>query len=303
MAGTAPKMFGTEAMRMVELPLDEVQERFEWSARGAPSEEEIERATERFRKQPMLHPPAVVQREGRWELISGFLRFAVWRRMGLDVGTFRHVEGSDSELYLLNFAENVARRKLKSWELVERVAFLRARGVSAKEISRYSGYTARYIRQLAATKRDAHPELWVLFVEEAPHLTMRVMLDLVAHPPEEQLERWIAAERHWRRGDTSARGFSEEEDGSAGAEPRRRFPRRREVQKLLSVVETEPAIDESYRKGLVDALRWLLFDTELSTRFSWRTLKGLTNSPHPAAEPAADAGASESRESRREAVV
>ncbi len=62
---------------------------------------------------------------------------------------------------------------------------------------------------------------------------------------------------------------------AAGATPRRRFPRRRQVKKLLSAVMTEESIGEDYRKGAVDALRWLLFDTELSTQFSWSTMRKL----------------------------
>jgi hypothetical protein len=40
----------------------------------------------------------------------------------------------------------------------------------------------------------------------------------------------------------------------------------------------EEAIEEDYRQGVVDALRWMLFDTEIGTRFSWKTLRNLERS-------------------------
>lgn len=266
-------------MQMVELSLSEVLVRPGWSARAEPSRLDVLDAAERFAEQPMLHPPAVAQRGDAWVLVSGRLRLEVWRHLGHERGLFRWVEGSDEALLLLNFAENVARRALKPNELVERIVLLRTAGISAKAIAKHSGYSVRWVRQLAAIRRDAHPELWVQFVREAPHLSIRAMLDLVAHPPEEQLERWLEAQKHWARGDTAARGFSEIEEGddtlSAGATARRRFPRRREVKKLLAAVMAEEAIEQEYRKGVADALRWMLFDTDLGTRFSWTTLRGL----------------------------
>lgn len=267
-----------EDMSMVELALSEVQVRRDWSARAEPSRSDIAEAAKRFAQQPMLHPPTVAQRGERWVLVSGRLRLEVWRHLGYERGLFRWVRGSDQTLLLLNFAENVARRALAPHELVQRVVFLRDRGIDAKEIAKHSGYSVRYVRQLAAIRRDAHAELWMRFVQGEAHLGIAVMLDLVAHPAEEQLERWLMAQKHWRRADTAARGFSEEEGDealSAGATPRRRFPRRREVKKLLAAVMSEEALEEDYRKGVVDALRWMLFDTELGTRFSWSTLRGL----------------------------
>jgi len=272
-------VFGTDEMRMVELALDDVVIRPGWSARGEPSEEEVAKAAERFAQQQMLQPPAVAQRGQGWVLVAGGLRLSVWRHLGYERGVFRWVEGSDQELLLLNLAENIARKELGHHEIAERVTFLRELGISAAEIAKHSGYSARYVRQLAALKRDAHPELWALFVARTPHLQVRVMLDLVAHPPEEQLERWLEAEKHWRRGDTSARGFAENEDEdgqlSGGATPRRRFPKRREVKRLLAAMLAEESIEEEYRKGVIDALRWMLFNTELGTRFSWSTLRAM----------------------------
>jgi len=274
------RVFGNDAMRMVELPLSEVVIREGWSARDGLTDEEVERAAKRFALQPMLHPPTVAQREGEWVLVAGLLRFRVLRHLGHERCVFRWVEGTELELLLLAFIENVARRRLRPHEFVGGVAMLRARGISAREIAAQCEYSPRYIRQLAAVRRDAHPELWVLFTEGRPHLGVTAMLDLVAHPPEEQLERWLEAEKHWKRGDTSARGFSEEEGEemqmAAGATPRRRFPKRREVKKLLAAVMSEESGEPDYRKGVVDALRWMLFDVEIGTRFSWTTLRGLS---------------------------
>lgn len=274
------RVFEDGQLRFVELRLDEVTTQRGLSARTKPSEQEVEQALGMFSTQPILHPPTVAHLDERWVLVAGAVRLEVLRRRGQERGIFRWVEGGEVELMLLSFAENVARRQLKSHELIERVALFRAHGVPASHIAKYCGFTERYIRQLAAVKRDAHPELWTAFAKETPHLTLRRMLDLVAHPAEEQLERWVQADKHWRRGDTTARGFSEEEVAeemrlAAGATPRRRFPRRREVKRLLVAVEAEEALHEEYRTGVVDTLRWMLFDTEMSTRFSWSTMRRL----------------------------
>ncbi len=271
------EVFGGEGMKMVQLPLDAVVVRVGSSARAEPTEDEVEQLASHFAEHPMLHVPVVAKREEQWVLVAGYLRFLAWNRLEHPVGVFRWIEGTDTELMLLSLAENVVRARLRPHELVERIALLHARGVTVEEIGSYSGYSIRYLRQLLAMKRDAHPELWRRFAEQAPHLGVTAMLDLVAHPVEEQLERWLEAEKHWRRGDTSARGFAEEEeeDGhlSGGAAARRRFPRRREVKQLLSAVMAEESIAEDYRQGVVDALRWMLFDAEMGTRFSWKTLR------------------------------
>lgn len=61
-----------------ELPLAWVEADPSWNCRAPYVEAEVQGAVERYRHEPMLHPPSVVRLgERRFQLVTGFLRFEV----------------------------------------------------------------------------------------------------------------------------------------------------------------------------------------------------------------------------------
>ena len=271
-----PRAFGPAHMRVIELRLAEVHVDWSFNCRGPYTEEEIADAAAVFGSSPMLHPPAVARVDGEWKLIAGFLRFAVWRTQELEVGLFRWLEEEDSDaLQLTNLAENVMRRDLRAWELVEAVTRLRERGFDASVIGQHCGFSARWVRRLYKLKRDAHPELWAKFVEgTSPHLTITRMLDLADHPLEEQLQRWEGTRDSAERADEQARGYRTDSTelrsrpGQSRPRGRRRYPPRRHARQVRRLLKEEPSLDPVYRKGVIDALDWLLDGKELPVKVS-----------------------------------
>ncbi|MBZ0119222.1 MAG: hypothetical protein K8H88_19665, partial [Sandaracinaceae bacterium] len=271
-----------------ELPLAEVHAEPSWNCRQRPySPGEIEEAKAYYDEQPMLHPPVVAQREGRWWLVSGFLRFTVWQAQGRAHGLFRCVEGTDLELLALNLAENIGRRDLYGYEVADRVVMLREAGLGPKELAQLFQRSERWIRRLVFIKRHAHPELWALFCQAPPYLTLSRMLDLVDQPQDKQvtIARRIAAAD--AKAEELARGFPNDPNTPAAAKgkrARRRYPRRNATQRLLRIIEGDASLAADYRQGAADALRWMLFDTDLSARFSAASM--VRHASPPTAAPA-----------------
>ncbi|MCA9604488.1 MAG: hypothetical protein KC619_02765, partial [Myxococcales bacterium] len=246
------------------------------NCRAPYSEEEIREAFERFTREPMLHPPSVAPvGDGRFQLVTGFLRFEVMRRQGWDRGWFRIVSGSELDLYLWNLAENTARRALKGYELVERVWMLHGRGVPKDRLAQACGFKVRYLNRLLFIRRRAHPELYEAFRQGHPLLTIPRMARLVGHEPAEQMEEFRRAEALLDEATAIEQGFSPEgqESDSKNDEPpsgyraippscprrtRRRLPPRRQVRQLLEVHERAAGLNPQYRRGVVAALRHLL---------------------------------------------
>lgn len=262
-------------MRMIEVRLEEVHADHTWNCRRRPyTAEEVEDAAAMFQEQPMLHPPTIARLDdGRWWLVCGFLRFEVWRAQQKETGLFRWVDGDPRELALLNFVENYGRRDLKPHELVARVADLMEIGYSTKEIAKRCGKKERYIRQLAAIRRDAHPDLWEAFCQsqdanismgDRRPLTILRMLDLIAHPTDKQLARWKQSSDLEEKADCEARGFSYVVNiPRHGAARRKRLPPRRQIERVLRVMKSEPTLKPDFREGAVTVLEWLLHETDL----------------------------------------
>lgn len=261
---------------LAELPLSSIVVDPRWNCRrGAYTEEEIQEAVERYSNQPMLHPPSVapIAGDGRYQLVTGFLRFEVMRRQGWEVGWFRIVRGSEMDLYLWNLAENTARRALTGHELVERVWMLHSRGASKDRLTQACGFGIRYLNRLLFIRRRAHPELYELFRLGHPKLTVGRMARLVGHEPHRQMEEFRRSEEHRERAVEIEQGFSEEpleeeeEKKPAGyrvREPkgqrsrRRRLPSRAHVRSLLDIYERASNLNPEYRRGAVAVFRHLL---------------------------------------------
>ena len=269
---------GESEAPLCELPLSLVVADARWNCRAPYTEEEIAEAFERFTREPMLHPPSVAPTgdDGRYQLVTGFLRFEVMRRQGWDRGWFRIVQGSEIDLYLWNLAENTARRALRGHELVERVWMLRGRGVPKARLAQACGFKVRYLNRLLFIRRRAHPDLYDAFRQGHPLLTIPRMARLVGHEAAEQMEEFRRAEALLEEATAIEQGYSSEspEDTppSKGEEPtgyrahppssprrsRRRFPSRRHVRQILEVHERTASLDPQYRRGVVAALRHLL---------------------------------------------
>lgn len=266
-----------------ELPLSSVSADPVWNCRGHHSEEDVLGAVERYRHEPMLHPPSVVRlAEGRYQLVTGFLRFEVMKRLGNDFGWFRTVEGSEEDRLLWNLGENTARRDLSGYELVERVWLLHARGVSKQRLLRACGFKIRYLNRLLFIRRRAHPQMYEQF-RTNPSLSVARMARLCAHEPDRQMEEFRQSESLLLRASEVEQGYSErveqasdegegaEGSGSvaAGGGPdrprrrRRRLPTRDQVRRLLRMHERSSHLDPGYRRGVVASLRHLLYGEPL----------------------------------------
>ena len=104
---------GATGPALEELPLAWVEADPSWNCRAPYVEAEVQGAVERYRHEPMLHPPSVVRLgERRFQLVTGFLRFEVMRRLDDELGWFRVVEGDEEDRLLWNLGENTARRDL-----------------------------------------------------------------------------------------------------------------------------------------------------------------------------------------------
>ena len=170
-----------------EMPLAWVEADPSWNCRAPYVEAEVQGAVERYRHEPMLHPPSVVRLgERRFQLVTGFLRFEVMRRLGDELGWFRVVEGDEEDRLLWNLGENTARRDLTGYELVERVWMLHSRGVSKPRLLRACGFKIRYLNRLLFIRRRAHPELYEAF-RTNPSLSVARMARLCTHEPAEQV--------------------------------------------------------------------------------------------------------------------
>jgi hypothetical protein len=270
-----PKVFGPAHMRMIELPISEIFVDQSFNCRGAYSAEEIAEASAAFEKQPMLHPPAIARMNDQWQLIAGFLRFAVWEVQRIEVGVFRWVESDDvRELSLTNMAENLLRKDLRPSELVQCITGLRESGVDAAVIAQYCRCTTRWVRRLCALKRSAHPDLWAAFVSgNSSHLTLRRMLDLADHEPAEQLQRWKRMQEAAELADECARGYEEEIKAQQDkpVRRRRRYPARRHAHQVRRLIEHEPTLRPEYRQGALDMLAWFLTGADLPLKVSLST--------------------------------
>lgn len=259
---------------LAELPLSLVVVDPRWNCRGPSTEEEIAAAFERFTKEPMLHPPSVSPLgDGRYQLVSGFLRFEVLRRQGWGKGWFRVVHGSELDLYLWNLAENTARRALQGHELVERVWMLTGRGVSKDRIAQACGFGVRYLNRLLFIRRRAHPELYALFRQGHPKLTIPRMARLAGHDVDKQMAEFKRSEGHLDLAVEIEQGFSDSFE--AGEEPeavegyqaprpkdarrrRRRLPPRAHVRRLLDHHRRDATLHPEYRRAAVAVLEHLL---------------------------------------------
>ncbi len=268
-----------ETAPLAELRLDSVVADPRWNCRRPYSEEEITQAVERFTAEPMLHPPSVCPLgDGRFQLVTGFLRFAVMQRKAYDVGWFRLIRGSQVDLYLWNLAENTARRALSGHELVERVWMLHEqRGVPKDRLAQACGFKVRYLNRLLFIKRRAHPELYELFRRGHPRLSIARLARLVGHEPDEQMQEFRRSEGLLEEAQEVEQGFSERlEDEPRGTRStdderrdyyraprgrgrrRRRFPPRRQVRRLLEAHERAADLPSQYRRGAIGLLRHLL---------------------------------------------
>lgn len=262
---------------LAELPLRWVSAEPRWNCRTPYTERDVAEATERYRREPMLHPPSVAP-EGpeRYVLVTGFLRFAVMRRLeGEDdeaMGWFRVVRGTEVDRLLWNLGENTARRDLTGYELVERVWALHSRGVPKERLVQTCGFKISYLNRLLRIRRRAHPELYERFRTD-PALTVARMGRLVVHEPAAQLEELQQSEALLRRAAEVEQGYSEELEAgdappaSSGAphrtSRRRRLPTRAHVRRLLTVHEKRGA-QGPYERGIVASLRHLLYDEPLA---------------------------------------
>ena len=259
-----------------ELSLGWVEADPSWNCRAPYDEAEVQAAVERYRHEPMLHPPSVVRLgERRYQLVTGFLRFSVMKRLGDEIGWFRVVEGDEEDRLLWNLGENTARRDLSGYELVERVWLLHSRGVSKERLLRACGFKIRYLNRLLFIRRRAHPELYEAF-RTNPSLSVSRMARLCTHEPAEQMEEYQKSEAWLARAVEVEQGYSEQlddgEEGDGGDGPeqgrapkrrRRRLPSRDHVRRLLTVHEKSSHLDPAYRRGVVASLRHLLYGEPL----------------------------------------
>ena len=263
-----------------ELPLARVEADPSWNCRAPYVEAKVQRAVERYRHEPMLHPPSVVRLgERRFQLVTGFLRFEVMRRLGDELGWFRVVEGDEEDRLLWNLGENTARRDLTGYELVERVWMLHSRGVSKPRLLRACGFKIRYLNRLLFIRRRAHPELYEAF-RTNPSLSVARMARLCTHEPAEQVEEYRKSEAWLARAAEVEQGYAErleDAEGAGGEEDaevrrpkrrRRRLPSRDHVRRLLAVHEKCSHLDPNYRRGVVASLRHLLYGEPLPERAS-----------------------------------
>lgn len=304
------RVFGPAHMRMIELPLSVVTVDPAFNCRAPYTDAEVAEACAAFEKLPMLHPPAIARVGEGWLLIAGFLRFAVWQVKGIEVGVFRWVEADDMrELALTNLAENLMRSDLRPREIVETAMKLHEAEYRTEVIAQYCRRSPRWVRRLCRLKRKAHPQLWEAFVAgTSPHLTLARMLDLADHPPDAQLRRWQMVLDAGERADEHARGYAEgaadpTTGASAGgprpaARPRRRYPPRRQVRQLRRVLEHEPTVEPSFRKGALAILDWLLLGKELPINVSLSRLSAVRSATR---EARADDAAVEADDSVAEA--
>jgi len=261
-----------EGPALEELPLAWVEADSSWNCRAPYGEAEIVSALERYRHEPMLHPPSVVRiGEERYQLVTGFLRLLVMRRLGHELGWFRVVEGSEDDRLLWNLGENTARRDLTGYELVERVWMLRSRGISKERLLRACGFKIRYLNRLLFIRRRAHPELYELFRTD-PSLSIARMARLCTHEPTRQMEEYRKSEACLARAVEVEQGYSEQldEDDAEGdgtkRQPkrrRRRLPSRDQVRRLLAMHEKSSHLEPGYRRGVVASLRHLLYGEPL----------------------------------------
>jgi hypothetical protein len=260
-----------------ELALAWVEADPSWNCRAPYAEVEILSAVERYRHEPMLHPPSVVRLgEERYQLVTGFLRFEVMKHLEHELGWFRVVSGSEVDRLLWNLGENTARRDLTGHELVERVWMLHSRGVSKERLLRACGFKIRYLNRMLFIRRRAHPELYEAF-RTHPALSVARMARLCTHEPSQQMEEYRASEAYLARAAAVEQGYSEqlEEGGDAGEEDgsgdtrrrpnhrRRRLPSRDQVRRLLAMHEKSRHLDPGYRRGVVASLRHLLYGEPL----------------------------------------
>lgn len=255
-----------------ELPLHQVEADASWNCRRQYTEAEVLEAVERYRHEPMLHPPSVVLvDEDRFRLVTGFLRFEVMKRLGHDTGWFRLIAGTEEELLLWNLGENTARRDLTGYELVERVWLLHCKGVDKARITRACGFSVRYLNRLLYVRRRAHPELYEKF-RTSPQLTIARMARLCTHPADTQMVEYQQSEALLRRAGAVEQGYSDDLAGSDAPtedgrrlpkQRRRRLPPRAQVRRLLTRYEKSSHLDPNYRQGVVASLRHLLYGDPL----------------------------------------
>lgn len=257
-----------------EIPLAWVEADPSWNCRAPYGQDEILSAVERYRHEPMLHPPSVVRLgEGRYQLVTGFLRFLVMKHLEREIGWFRIVEGSEVDRLLWNLGENTARRDLTGYELVERVWMLHSRGISKPRLLRACGFKIRYLNRLLFIRRRAHPELYEIF-RTTPALSVARMARLCTHDPAQQMEEYQRSEAVLARATAVEQGYSDQldEDGDEGhdgsdrrrpRQRRRRLPRRDQVRRLLAMHENSSHLDPGYRRGVVASLRHLLYGEPL----------------------------------------
>ncbi|MCC6874851.1 MAG: hypothetical protein IT378_11140 [Sandaracinaceae bacterium] len=112
------------------------------------------------------------------------------------------------------------------------------------------------------------------------------MLDLVDQPHDQQVKIAHRIATADAKAEELARGFPEDSTPAApkGKRARRRYPRRSAAQRLLRIIEGDASLAAEYRQGAADALRWMLFDTDLSARFSAASM--VRHASAPTATPA-----------------
>lgn len=150
-----------------------------------------------------------------------------------------------------NLRENLHRRPVEAWEIAERLyAMQRARPeLSTAELGEIVGLSQSYTSQLCAARRDAHPEVWRVFVAYGLRMgrtiSWRDFRRVVRLPQSEQ----VAA---WRELVTQT---------GNGTRPKARRTLSRDLRSVLTRID-ELAADESddYRRGARWALRLALGD-------------------------------------------
>lgn len=185
--------------------------------------------------QGVLEPIGVQHVQEGYRCIYGFRRLAAARALKMQtIPAIIHDDMVDDlQVMAANLAENYQRRNLRPWEMAQALFEMhQASGLEGKELGPLVGMSPEHAVNLLRVRRKLAPVIWEQFVTwgVTHKVPFQDLVDLCAHPWDEQIERWNRA-HDWYQG---ARRGCEYRPGPA------------KMKKMLKRLDEHP---EAFREG------------------------------------------------------
>lgn len=265
----------------LRVPMAKIVMGKDWNSRQFMTESAVDTIADSFKKQGQITPIRLSPRaDGKYDLVSGFTRFAAAKKLGWDVidATVSNAPMSDEQRKIENLVENEVRKDLTPYEQAfayKSLAEVKGKDDKAKfsqqAIANLAGKSQSYVSRLIQATELLAPKIldqWKKDCEaqangddkHTPMVTVQDIKALVKVDHKAQLE-WL---------DQQINGVAEDEETDEGGEeddkvdttPRTSMSNLKRALAAAEVAlkEAKNTTEHSYAEGVVAALKFAMKD-------------------------------------------